>query len=75
MSEISDYQADLEKKNQHIDVIEIECVSPLLINAYYSYEGYPYQNVKQGEIVVKDLLPDDDFRFTIEPQEEELFYS
>ena len=74
MSEISDYQADLEKKNQHIDVIEIECVSPLLINAYYSYEGYPYQNVKQGEIVVKDLLPDDDFRFTIEPQEEELFY-
>ncbi|MBO6243381.1 MAG: hypothetical protein J6O41_02280 [Clostridia bacterium] len=74
MSEISNYQADLEKKSQHIDVIEIECISPLLINAYYSYDGYPYQNVKQGEIVVKDLLPEDIFQFTIEPQDEELFY-
>ena len=26
MSEIYDYQADLEPRSQHIDIIEIECI-------------------------------------------------
>ena len=74
MTPILDYQADLQERSQHIDVIEIQCDSPLLINAYYTYDNYPYQNVRQGEIVIKDLLPDDLFRFTLEPQKEDLFY-
>ena len=74
MSEIYDYQADLEPRSQHIDIIEIECISPLLINAYYTYSKYQYQNLNQGEIVIKELLPNDNFKFTIEPQEENLFY-
>ena len=74
MNEIYDYQVALETRSQHIDVIEIECISPLLMNAYYTDEEYQYQNVKQGEIVVKELLPSTEFKFTIEPQEEDLFY-
>ena len=74
MSEIYDYQADLETRSQHIDIIEIECISPLLINAYYTYSKYQYQNLNQGEIVIKELLPNDNFKFTIEPQEENLFF-
>ena len=75
MTNIDNYQADLPEKSQHIDVIEIECISPLLINAYYSYDEYEYEFIRQGEIVVKDLLPKSEFKFTIEPQEgEDLFY-
>ena len=74
MTEIYDYQADLEERSQHIDIIEIECISPLLINAYYTYSNYKYQNVNQGEIVIKDILPDESFKFTIEPQDEDMFY-
>ena len=74
MTVINDFQIDLTEKSQHIDVIEIECISPLLINAYYSYENYPYNNVRQGEIVIKDLEPKEEFKFTIEPEQEELFY-
>ena len=74
MTVINNYQIDLIEKSQHIDVIEIECISPLLINAYYSYDDYPYNYVRQGEIVIKDLPPNDEFKFTIEPEREELFY-
>ena len=75
MTNIDNYQADLPEKSQHIDVIEIECNSPLLINAYYSYDEYEYEYIRQGEIVVKDLLPNSEFKFSIEPQEgEDLFY-
>ena len=70
----SNYQTDLGKKYQHIDVIEIECLSPLLINAYYTTPDYQFQNVQQGEIVVKNLSPEERFKFTIEPHENEIFY-
>ena len=75
MSDISYYQATLPEKSQHIDVIEIECASPFLINAYYSYNNYKYSNLRQGEIVVKDLLPHAELKVTIDPQEgEEMFF-
>ena len=73
MSEIYYYQADLPEKKQHIDVIEIECRSPLLINAYYSYDNYPYQNLRKGQIVIKDISPNDDFSFTIDEQTDQVF--
>ena len=77
MTIIENYQVDLPKKSQHIDVIEIECISPLLINAYYSYDSYVYSNLRQGEIVVKNLLPNNELKVTIDPQEgeESFFYS
>ena len=73
MSEISDYQAELPEKSQHIDVIEIQCKSPLLINAYYTYEDYPYNNVREGEIVVKELEAQSSFSFTISKGTSSLF--
>ena len=74
MTNIENYQIDLPKKSQYIDIIEIECNSPLLINAYYSYENYEFYDIQQGQIVVKDLLPNSEFQFSIEPQEGEVIY-
>ena len=74
MEDISYYQTYLEEKSQHIDVIELECASPFLLNAYYSYDGYSYSHLRQGEIVVKNLLPKEELLVTIDPQEDNLFY-
>ena len=74
MTEIKNYKIDLPKKSQYIDIIEIECNSPLLINTYYSYENYQFYDIQQGQIVVKELLPNSEFQFTIEPQEEEILF-
>jgi hypothetical protein len=73
MTDITNYKIDLPEKSQHIDVIEITCSSPLLLNAYYSYDGYPYNNVKEGEIVVKELPSKNSFSFTIEKGSSDLF--
>ena len=74
MTEISDYQIDLPQKSQHIDVIEITCSSPLLLNAYYNYDSYSYNNVKEGEIVVKDLPSQQSFSFSVEKGSSQLFF-
>ena len=74
MTDITDYQIDLPEKSQHIDVIEITCKSPLLLNAYYSYDGYSYNYVKEGEIVVKQLSDYNSFSFSIEKGSSPLFF-
>ena len=74
MTDISDYQIDLPQKSQHIDIIEITCKSPLLLNAYYNYDNYSYNNVKEGEIVVKDLPSQGSFSFTVEKGSSQLFF-
>ena len=55
MTNIWDYQIDLTQKSQHIDIIEITCSSPFLLNTYYNYDSYSYNNSKKGEISFKDL--------------------
>ena len=74
MTNIENYQIDLPEKSQHIDVIEIECKSQLLINAYYTYDDYSYTNVKKGEIVVKELPSLDSFKFSLNRDDISLFY-
>ena len=74
MTNIENYKIELPEKSQHIDIIEIECKSPLLLNAYYSYDEYNYNNVKEGEIVVKELPEQDSFSFTIEKGNSSCFY-
>ena len=74
MSEILNYQAELPEKSQHIDIIEIECKSPLLINAYYSYDSYTFNNVKEGEIVIKEISEYDSFSFTVSKGTSSLFF-
>jgi hypothetical protein len=36
MVEIKDYFATIPERSQHIDIVEIRCATPLLVNAYYN---------------------------------------
>jgi hypothetical protein len=74
MTNIENYQIDLPEKSQHIDVIEIECKSQLLLNAYYTYDDYSYLNVKKGEIVVKELPGQESFKFSLNRDDPLLFH-
>ena len=60
MREITDYQAKLSTKSQHIDIIEVECETPLLINAYYTKDDYMYVDMDLGGVVIK-LIPGQEF--------------
>ena len=77
MKEITDFKADLYPKSQHIDIIEVECESLLLMNAYYTRDNYIFNDVEKGQVVIK-MLPaktyyafsfktynDSDFQYTI----------
>ena len=66
MINIENYQVELPQKSQHIDIIEIVCKSPILLNIYYTNDEYEYNNVKEGEIVVKKIPAQNSFSFTIE---------
>ena len=55
MTDITNYQISLPSKSQHIDVVEIECNTPLLANVYYNYEGQIFSGLKLGDIAVKNL--------------------
>ena len=74
MTDITDYKIDLPENAKHIDVIEITCNSPLLLNAYYSYDDYPYNYIKEGNIVVKQLSDYNSFSFNIEKGSSPLFF-
>ena len=74
MSDIKTYQAELPYQTQHIDVIEIECKSPFLINAYYTDFNYIYNYVKEGEVVVKEINARQDFTFTLDKNMKGMFY-
>ena len=55
MEEIYDYQFIIGSREQHIDIVEIECNTPLLANAYYNYEGQQFSGLELGDIAVKNL--------------------
>ena len=55
MTEINDYSITLSNKTQHIDVVEIECNTPLLANAYYNYKDQVFSGLELGDIAVKIL--------------------
>ena len=64
MREITDYQAKLSPKSQHIDIIEVECETPLLINAYYTKDDYMYVDMDLGGVVIKLIPGQDIFTFS-----------
>ena len=55
MTDINNYQINCPSKSQHIDVVEIECNTPLLANFYYNYEGQVFSGLELGDIAVKTL--------------------
>ena len=64
MKEISDFKADLPSKPQHIDIIEVECETPLLMNAYYTKDDYIYTDIERGQVVIKMLPAKNNFNFS-----------
>ena len=75
MTEITDYTFTLSEKSQHIDVIEIECTTPLLANIYYNYEGQVFSGLGRGDIVVKNIGPEETFSFTLVSGSMNFYYS
>ena len=73
MEEIKDYFAAIPERSQHIDIVEIRCVTPLLINAYYNYDNYPYSWVSQGDVVIKKLT-NEPFTFYLDTSSSSLLY-
>jgi len=66
MEDINDYFTTIPKRSQHIDIVEITCATPLLINAYYSYDNYPYSWVSQGDVVVQNIASKESFTFYLD---------
>ena len=57
MGDITGLQTNIEPRSQHIDVVEIQCQTPLLANAYYNYDNYEYLDLKKGNIAIQTLQP------------------
>ena len=62
LEEIKDYSHSLKSLSQHIDVIEVECNTPLLLNVYYNYKEFdPYGD---EDIVVRNVGAGETLTFT-----------
>ena len=64
MSDINDFKAELPSKSQHIDIIEVTCETPLLINAYYTKDDFFYTDIEKGGVVLKLLPGQSSFNFS-----------
>ena len=64
MELIQNYKMILPTKSQHLDVIEIECGSPLLINAYYTKDSLFYADIEKGGVAIKLLNGHTTYDFT-----------
>ena len=56
MTDIKHFTAELPAKSQHIDIIEIQCETPLLMNAYYTKDNFAYVDIDKGGVVIK-MIP------------------
>ena len=66
MEDIKDYTTTLQSKPQHIDIVEIECNTPLLANVYYNYEGQQFSGLELGDIAIKNLNPKESTIITLD---------
>ena len=57
MIEIKDFTTTIGTKTQHLDIVEIECSTPLLSKVYYNSENQVYSGLKLGDIAMKNLPP------------------
>ena len=67
MTEIKNMQVTLGANSQHIDVVEIECKTPLLINAYYNTPDEQYLDLNKGEVAVKIVPAKQSISFSLDP--------
>ena len=69
MVEIEDFKAELPSKSQHIDIIEITCETPLIMNAYYTQDTFYYADIEKGGVVIKSLPSQSSFDFSFKEYE------
>ena len=60
-------QVTLGENTQHIDVVEIQCQTPLLANAYYNKPDEQFLDLKKGNIAIKTLSPNQNTLITLDP--------
>ena len=75
MVDINDYLFNLTEKSQHIDVVEIECNTPLLANIYYNYENQEFSGLNIGDIVIQNVGKGKTFSFTLASISKTFYYS
>ena len=75
MKEITEMQMTLSKISQHIDVIEIQCQTPLLANAYYNTPDEQYLDLKKGNIAIKNIPSQDNIKITLDPYLSGILYT
>ena len=75
MKEIKDMQITLANVSQHIDVIEIQCQTPLLANAYYNTPDEQYLDLKKGNIAIKNIPTQNNVKITLDPYLSGLLYT
>ena len=71
MTEIVDFKAELPAKSQHIDVIEVTCATPLLMNAYYTRDDLFYSDIERGGVVIKMLPAQSSFSFNFKKYDDQ----
>ena len=67
MQEIKDMQITLGNNTQHIDVVEIECSTPLLANAFYNKPNEEYLQLTKGKIAIKTIPGKEQISIGVDP--------
>ena len=71
MTEIVDFKAELPAKSQHIDVIEVTCATPLLMNAYYTRDDLFIADIERGGVTIKMLPAQSSFSFNFKKYDDQ----
>ncbi len=66
MTEIKDCTTTFSTKTQHLDDVEIECITPLLSKVYYNSESQVYSVLKLGDIAIKNLAAGEDISISLD---------
>ena len=66
MTEIKDCTTTIGNSSQHLDVVELECSTPLLANIYYNSENQVYSGLKLGDIAMKNLAAGEDISISLD---------
>ena len=66
MIEIKDCTTTIGTKTQHLDIVEIECSTPLLSKVYYNSENQVYSGLKLGDIAIKNLSIGEDISISLD---------
>ena len=67
MVEIKGMQITLGNNTQHIDIVEIECNTPLLANAYYNKPNEEYLELTKGKVAIKTIPGKESISIGVDP--------